>query len=182
MFTLKKEIIIYTLYIKKKDIKKERYIPDNGTIVIVQGWNTPDLPDNLKIMQNDEIMIVSTMRHEVYSNEWIEEFNSIIDPWIQSNPERLILDLRKRPIENTSTVEEDWSTATQANFFDLPAIQPYQSVVSPEIFIEGAEYQSLVTRYERNPEARQRCIDHYGSACFICDFDFAKVYGDLGSV
>lgn len=164
---------------KEKGYKKERYIPDNGTIMIIQGWDTPNLPDNRKFLQNDEIMIVSTMRHEVYSNEWIEEFNSIIDPWIQSNPERLILDLRKRPIENTSTVEEDWSTAIQANFFDLPETILPEPIETSDIFIEGAEYQSFVTRYERNPIARQRCIDHYGSACFICNFDFAKVYGDL---
>ena len=175
-----KEINNYIRIIfKEKGYKKERYLFKDDTIVIVQGWNTPDLPDNRKIVQNDEIMIVSTMRHEVYSHQWVEEFNSIIDPWIQSNPERLILDLRKQPIQNVSTVEEDWSTAIQGNLFDLPTTQPHQSIASPEIFIEGAEYQSLVTRYERNPEARQRCIEHYGSTCVICNFDFAKAYGEL---
>ncbi|ABX07106.1 HNH endonuclease [Herpetosiphon sp.] len=164
---------------KEKGYKKERFIDDNSTAVIVKDWDTPDLPDNLKIIQSDEITSTYEMRYGFNSNEWIEEFNSIIDPWIQSNPERLILDLRKQSIQNVSTVEEDWSAAIQANLFDLPSTQPHQPIASPEIFIEGAEYQSLVTRYERNPEARQRCIEHYGSTCVICHFDFAKVYGEL---
>jgi predicted HNH restriction endonuclease len=34
-----------------------------------------------------------------------------------------------------------------------------------------------VNAYERNPEARRRCIEHYGSRCCICGFDFGAVYG-----
>lgn len=175
-----KEINNYIRIIfKEKGSKKERYIFKNNTIVIVKGWDTPDLPDNLEVKQDYGIMTVSGMRYKPYSHQWIEEFNSIIDPWIESNPERLILDLRKRPIEITSTVEEDWSSAIQANFFDLAETILPEKIENSDIFIEGAEYQSLVTRYERNSAARQRCIDHYGSACFICHFDFAAVYGEL---
>ncbi len=35
--------------------------------------------------------------------------------------------------------------------------------------------------YERNPYARQRCIEHYGCRCSVCGFDFEKVYGEVGS-
>jgi 5-methylcytosine-specific restriction protein A len=35
----------------------------------------------------------------------------------------------------------------------------------------------VVNAYERNPHARRRCIEHHGSACCICGFDFGKVYG-----
>lgn len=43
---------------------------------------------------------------------------------------------------------------------------------------EGAKKQVLVNAYERNYKARQECIDHYGSVCCICGFDFAKFYGN----
>lgn len=51
----------------------------------------------------------------------------------------------------------------------------------PSQFIEGATRQVSINRYERNPEARLRCIAHYGCSCVVCGFDFEHVYGELGS-
>jgi hypothetical protein len=34
-----------------------------------------------------------------------------------------------------------------------------------------------VNRYERDPRLRQACIDHYGSECFVCGFDFSVAFG-----
>lgn len=45
---------------------------------------------------------------------------------------------------------------------------------------EGAVRKITVNAYERNPEARRKCISHYGAKCSICDFDFLKVYGNIG--
>jgi 5-methylcytosine-specific restriction enzyme A len=42
---------------------------------------------------------------------------------------------------------------------------------------EGARYQVLVNAYERNPEARRRCIAAHGTACCICGFSFGERYG-----
>jgi 5-methylcytosine-specific restriction protein A len=46
-----------------------------------------------------------------------------------------------------------------------------------EKLTEGASMRVVVNAYERNPHARRRCIEHHGSACCICGFDFGKVYG-----
>jgi len=45
---------------------------------------------------------------------------------------------------------------------------------------EGAKRQVTVNAYERNPIARARCIEHYGTDCQVCGFDFTAHYGDLG--
>ncbi|ARA91769.1 HNH endonuclease [Rhodothermaceae bacterium RA] len=45
--------------------------------------------------------------------------------------------------------------------------------------IEGAIRRISVNAYERNHEARRRCIDHYGTQCFICGFDFERTYGKV---
>ena len=45
---------------------------------------------------------------------------------------------------------------------------------------EGVKKQVYVNRYERNMIARNRCINHYKSKCYICNFDFEKVYGEIG--
>ena len=43
--------------------------------------------------------------------------------------------------------------------------------------IEGAIKNISTNKYERNREARQKCIDYYGSSCKICGFDFGQFYG-----
>lgn len=47
--------------------------------------------------------------------------------------------------------------------------------------IEGAKKQVIVNAYERNLKARKECINKYGHDCFVCGFNFTKVYGALGN-
>ncbi|HWQ28265.1 MAG TPA: HNH endonuclease [Dehalococcoidia bacterium] len=44
---------------------------------------------------------------------------------------------------------------------------------------EGAVARILVNAFERNPEARRRCIEIHGCACVVCGFDFGEVYGSV---
>jgi predicted HNH restriction endonuclease len=37
-----------------------------------------------------------------------------------------------------------------------------------------------LTRYERDSEAREECLQRYGHSCFVCDFDFEGYYGSIG--
>ncbi len=46
-------------------------------------------------------------------------------------------------------------------------------------FVEGAFRQVMVNAYERNHEARRLCIEHYGTNCCICGFDFGAMYGEM---
>jgi len=48
-------------------------------------------------------------------------------------------------------------------------------------YCEGAKYTVIVNSYERNPKARSQCIEHYGALCSVCDFNFEKKYGEIGS-
>ncbi len=58
---------------------------------------------------------------------------------------------------------------------------PRPDEVDPSIeYPEGMKKTVQVNAYERDPEARQKCIDHYGTVCYVCSFDFRKVYGKLG--
>lgn len=54
-------------------------------------------------------------------------------------------------------------------------------VTSEEVFREGTVRQVSVNAYERDPKARQKCINHYGVSCSVCDFDFGRVFGELGA-
>jgi predicted HNH restriction endonuclease len=42
---------------------------------------------------------------------------------------------------------------------------------------EGAVRQVLVNVYERNPVARAKCIEHYGTECAVCGINFGRAYG-----
>jgi 5-methylcytosine-specific restriction protein A len=45
---------------------------------------------------------------------------------------------------------------------------------------EGVGKQVTVNVYERNARARKACIDHHGTRCSVCDFEFSKLYGKVG--
>jgi 5-methylcytosine-specific restriction protein A len=49
-----------------------------------------------------------------------------------------------------------------------------------ETFREGKSKDIIQTRYERNPEARKRCLTHYGFACRVCTFNFENHFGEIG--
>lgn len=55
-----------------------------------------------------------------------------------------------------------------------------EEISSPERFIEGATRRVSVNAYERDRNARQECLVHYGATCTVCQFDFEARYGELG--
>lgn len=56
----------------------------------------------------------------------------------------------------------------------------YDEIPNPEIVFEGAKKEIIVNRYERNREAREKCIAAHGCKCAVCGIDFEKVYGEMG--
>jgi 5-methylcytosine-specific restriction enzyme A len=52
--------------------------------------------------------------------------------------------------------------------------------LADEPFYEGAATTVKVNRFERDHEARKKCIRHYGTRCAACGFDFEAAYGALG--
>ena len=55
-----------------------------------------------------------------------------------------------------------------------------EEVGSPELYAEGTSNTITVNTYERNSEARVKCIEYYGYKCVVCSFDFEKTYGSVG--
>lgn len=51
---------------------------------------------------------------------------------------------------------------------------------SNQIYSEGKSKKVLVNAYERNPDARKKCIEHFGPKCQVCSFSFVERYGKLG--
>ena len=67
-----------------------------------------------------------------------------------------------------------------ANYTDNTNNTVYSDEIEVDNLFEGSKIQITVNDYERNSKARQECIKHYGTKCFICDFNFEKTYGEIG--
>jgi hypothetical protein len=59
-----------------------------------------------------------------------------------------------------------------------PLPQPtYAMNEAEKAYPEGAAIQMLITKYEHDPAARRRCIEHYGTDCFVCGLRMSDRYG-----
>lgn len=47
-------------------------------------------------------------------------------------------------------------------------------------FREGGRILVSSYQYERDTRARQACINHYGFDCYVCGFNFAQTFGEIG--
>lgn len=71
-----------------------------------------------------------------------------------------------------------WSKHLNSNQF---SIDPLVGIPDPErLMLEGGVYSVTQTRYERDSEARKRCLAKYGYKCKVCTFDFEQKYGEYG--
>ena len=55
-----------------------------------------------------------------------------------------------------------------------------EEVDTPEHYFEGVSKTVTINTYERNQDARVKCIKYHGYNCAVCSFDFEKFYGTIG--
>ncbi|MDP9081972.1 MAG: HNH endonuclease [Bacteroidota bacterium] len=114
----------------------------------------------------------------------IIEFDTLLDPETQST---LLVDVIKKEIREhqvwmpqhsgiaiskdvTNKLEVLWIAFNGGRAqIEKPSILP--------IFREGNPHQVILTRYERDPKAREDCLLHHGYNCAVCKFNFEVVYG-----
>jgi len=48
-------------------------------------------------------------------------------------------------------------------------------------YLEGQTKEIRVNSYERNIGARQKCVEHFGATCQICEFNFKDIFGEIGA-
>ncbi len=76
-------------------------------------------------------------------------------------------------------LENDW-----AKFLKRPRINR-ENIFPDEAdtqltFKEGAVKTVKVNYYERDKQAREVCINHFGLDCRVCGFNFEENYGEIG--
>jgi len=62
---------------------------------------------------------------------------------------------------------------------DNGALRAPEEISSNSRYREGHVCQVTVNRYERDPKARERCIEIHGAQCAVCDMKFSHRYGQM---
>lgn len=99
--------------------------------------------------------------------------------------------------QRTSPVQITWAfkhTNTQAKSAHFASIEPPRSQSHGKIeyhfpdevpggmtYAEGTVKQISVNAFERSAKAVSDCKAYFGTSCTVCNFNFGKVYGELGN-
>mgnify|MGYP002382359038 CR=1 FL=1 len=132
--------------------------------VLLDGWDWPPLPE--KFDADGRAKFAS------FEGGWNQLFDDYLRAALATRPDRLLLDLRGW---NQKMVVAAQQPSLLPNLH--PAAEQRRSVAP---LVEAAASEVTLTRHERNPEARRRCIEHFGLSCQACAMNFATVYGDVG--
>jgi hypothetical protein len=54
-----------------------------------------------------------------------------------------------------------------------------EEVSGEQKLVEGVVCKVSINSYERNPEARRLCIEHHGTGCCVCGFNFEEKFGSV---
>ena len=124
-------------------------------------------------------------RVSVFTRENVDSGFSCIYDYKDIELLELILDRLKDDAEWMVYNKRHASTLTSGlqhyiNFLQYCNTQDVPKVISPDTYTEGRVSYVHAVGYERNTEARNACIQHYGCRCAICGFDFEEIYGEIG--
>ncbi len=83
------------------------------------------------------------------------------------------------PLETAAKLEKIWGDFIEENIYDEIIISNKEIFVE-EYFTEGGKSEFTSTRFERNPQAREKCLELHGYNCKVCGINFEKEYGEIG--
>lgn len=102
---------------------------------------------------------------------------------LQKLAERNRLDLSfealvlRQPWSSLFTSEELHTAQKRLNI--VSSFRLSEEIFDDQKLAEGSVCQVTINSYERNPEARRRCIEYYGTSCCVCGFDFEERFGSV---
>lgn len=182
---------IYIEFIPRSARKPQTCVErSRPSLVILAGWGHPDPPDCWIIDEKGS----NAAKWPLFAQEWRSEMDAFLAEYLRDHPcVQLLADFRDFPNLNlpgrpSPTVDRELISPEPSA--DIPhtisdsggQANAHNSAFPDErdcneVFTEGALQAIVLNRYERNAAARSRCIEHYGSACFFCGFDFTRMYG-----
>jgi predicted HNH restriction endonuclease len=115
-----------------------------------------------------------------------DQLSAVIDGFDEINPKRIEPTIQhvltSRGLQKEKTTENylygfarSYREASRDETEQLP-----EEIVNPAQYVEGAKKTIVVNAYERDPAARAKCLQKYGTRCCVCTIDLGEIYGDLG--
>ncbi|MEP0955885.1 HNH endonuclease [Microcoleus sp. FACHB-1515] len=101
-----------------------------------------------------------------FDNSWAQRFPYFFDVSASDNLEKVAVFL----IEEAYPLSMKLKTKHSRKRLEYFTSEEVEAVK----FVEGSVKSIRVNAYERNRKARNACLKHYGTACFICGFSFAS--------
>ncbi|HOX37992.1 MAG TPA: HNH endonuclease [Candidatus Brocadiia bacterium] len=120
-----------------------------------------------------------------YYDKQVDEYHIKVD-WVKIdspiNPQELRMRLflprgAVKPIVKKRPEAEKMFFEILGHHLNHPFLIPEEVCYGTERILEGAKTRITGNAYERDPRARERCIEHWGTRCQVCGVDLQDVYG-----
>jgi len=79
------------------------------------------------------------------------------------------------PSDIVTSLENIWKERTKKE-----PVLLYDNNIEFRKIIEGIPQKITIKTYTRSLEAKRICLEYYGYDCFICGFNFEKMFGEIG--
>jgi len=167
-----------------KDIKvfqviynfNERHEAAASEIAAVMGINYQELNLRFGELSKDVDEIIPNIVYELRRNGKPERWNLFFNGrYNHAGKGKLFYWQLRTPL--VEALQELSLTGEFKKTEDLAEELPEQAL---KTLPEGAKKSIVVNAYERNPKAREECVQHYGTDCAVCGFNFGVAFGELG--
>ena len=152
---------------------------DTPALDEIFGWPALYIPRRIETSSETEVDVFTGERGktEVYHSQKEAEcrvgFQFIWDAvvrWRENGEPYIKINSGKEIVPDSS----------QATLFEMLDSSNHSVPSDEAVYFEGSLQRVTTNVYERNPEARKKCLEHFGFSCNVCGFDFAKRYGEIG--
>ena len=162
--------------------KLRKLKPDDICFMYVSGQGVRAVGKVLELWDGKSYhkkLMVSTPGHPEYRLR-VDWFIALRDePMSASNLRRIGL---RHPRHTVECIRVRDHEAAEKLLRAMQQMNLPEEVNAPHRYPEGATYRIAINAYEqrkRNRQARDTCIQHYGTCCYVCGFSFEATYGEV---
>ena len=161
------------------------YINDADKFVLFGAWEHEQSLDNCRILSESWKTNAAGRKNNGYGQS-LKHINKIVDENFNLMTFSMVaVDSHPSGPTKVKSFSEEIVPKTLVKIDgDYFAIDP-KELHTPDLvgmgleeYWEGAKREILQSTYERNPEARKKCLEAYGYGCSVCELEFKKYYGD----
>lgn len=130
-------------------------------------------------------MIMGHLRSRA-NHEGIALLNDVLKDFPPVRKQLDHLQASRQDLRHMANLRESGENPQDKGLIELGSMEDELAVIEfpdeliDEAIWEGAKTSVTVNRYERNPDARARCLEHWGHDCVVCGFSFEDKYGGRG--